>query len=99
VNLEGRPWVADPQTVPPWGFVPSELEGNPMISRTKGVAHPFDHGHFEHFGPGHRYEIARIDRDARRFWLPGEFYFQVADWDWPIAADWCWDCADDFVLY
>jgi len=27
------------------------------------------------------------------------FYFQVAEWDWPICADWCWDCGEDFVVY
>jgi len=41
----------------------------------------------------------RIDRDHHRFWFPGGFYFQVADWDWPMCADWCWDCGDDFVVY
>ena len=61
--------------------------------------HPFEHGRFEHFGPSYRYRIERFDRDHHRFWLPGGFYFQVADWDWPICADWCWDCADDFVVY
>jgi hypothetical protein len=63
------------------------------------VAHPFEHGHFTAFGPDHRYNIVRIDRDAHRFWLPGGFYFDIAAWDWPICADWCWDCADDFVVY
>jgi hypothetical protein len=61
--------------------------------------HPFEHGHFEHFGPSFRYNIERIDRDHHRFWLPGGFYFEVAAWDWPICADWCWDCADDFTIY
>jgi hypothetical protein len=63
------------------------------------VDHPFEHGRFEHFGPSYRYRIERFDRDHRRFWLPGGFFFEVAAWDWPICADWCWDCADDFVLY
>ena len=40
-----------------------------------------------------------MDRNLHRFWFPGGFYFQVADWDWPICADWCWDCGDDFVVY
>ncbi|HUL34255.1 MAG TPA: hypothetical protein VL128_10260 [Candidatus Eisenbacteria bacterium] len=61
--------------------------------------HPFEHGHFEHFGASYRYRIERIDRDHHRFWLPGGFYFEVASWDWPICADWCWDCSDDFVIY
>ena len=63
------------------------------------IAHPFEHGHFEHFGPSYRYNIERFDRDARRFWLLGGFYFEVAPWDWPIGADWCWDCGADFVVY
>ena len=63
------------------------------------VDHAFQHGHFEHFGPSYRYSVARIDRDHHRFWFPGGFYFQIADWDWPLAADWCWDCGDDFIVY
>jgi hypothetical protein len=63
------------------------------------VDHPFEHGKFEHFGASYRYHIERFDRDHHRFWLPGGFYFQVADWDWPICADWCWECGDDFVVY
>jgi len=63
------------------------------------LAHAFEHGHFEKFGPSYRYEIVRIDVNARRFWLPGGFFFEVALWDWPICADWCWDCGDDFVIY
>ncbi len=60
---------------------------------------PFEHGRFEHFGPSYRYNIVRIDPNLRRFWLPGGFFFDIAAWDWPLAADWCWTCGDDFVLY
>jgi len=63
------------------------------------IDHPFEHGHFEHFGPSYRYRIERFDPDHHRFWLPGGFFFEVASWDWPVCADWCWDCADDFVIY
>ena len=59
------------------------------------LAAPFEHGHFERFGPNYRYNVVRIDRDHHRFWLPGGFSFEVADWDWAICADWCWDCGDD----
>lgn len=61
--------------------------------------HPFEHGHFVHFGPSYRYNIVRFDRDRHRFWLPGGFFFEVAAWDWPVCADWCWDCGDDFAVY
>jgi hypothetical protein len=62
--------------------------------------HPFEHGRFERLGPSNRYRIERFDRDHRRFWLPGGFYFQIAPWDWDLAADWCWDCGDDdYVVY
>ena len=61
--------------------------------------HPFEHGHFEHFGPSYRYTVVRIDRDHHRFWFPGGVYFEVAPWDWSVCADWCWDCGDDFVVY
>ena len=60
---------------------------------------PFEHGHLEHFGPTFRYNVVRIDRDHRRFWFPGGYYFEIAAWDWPIAGEWCWDCGDDFVVY
>jgi hypothetical protein len=63
------------------------------------LATPFEHGHFEHFGPNYRYNVVRIDRDHHRFWFPGGFGFEIAAWDWPIAADWCWDCGNDFVVY
>jgi hypothetical protein len=63
------------------------------------IDHPFPHGRFGHFGPSYRYSVTRIDHDHHRFWFPGGFYFQIADWDWPLAADWCWDCGDDFVVY
>jgi len=60
---------------------------------------PFEHGHFAHAGPDHRYRVLRFDRDHRRFWLPGGFCFEVASWDWFLCSDWCWDCGDDFVVY
>lgn len=77
------------------------------------VDRPFEHGRFEHFGPSYRYTVTRIDRDHHRFWFPNGFYveqvpadvigvfvddFQIADWEWPLAADWCWDCGDDFDI-
>jgi hypothetical protein len=63
------------------------------------ISHPYEHGHFEHFGQQYRYGVQRVDRDHHEFWFPGGFYFQVADWDWLIAADWCWNCGDNFVVY
>jgi len=35
------------------------------------IAHPFEHGRFEHFGPSYRYKVLRFDRDHHRFWFPG----------------------------
>jgi hypothetical protein len=62
--------------------------------------HPFEHGRFARFGPSYRYKVLRFDRDHHRFWFPGGFYFEVADWDWAACADWCWTCGgDDFVVY
>jgi len=63
------------------------------------IEHPFEHGHFANFGPSFRYTIARIDAAHHEFWLPGGFYFQVADWDWGYFTDQCWNCGDDFVVY
>ena len=61
--------------------------------------HPYPHGHFAHFGPTYRYRVLRIDTGRHMFWFPGGFYFQIADWDWALAADWCWNCGDDFIVY
>ena len=64
------------------------------------IAHPFEHGRFEHFGPSYRYHVERFDRDHHRFWFPGGFSFEIASFDWSLAADWCWDCpGDNFVVY
>jgi len=63
------------------------------------LARPFEHGHFEHFGPSYRYNIVRIDPNLHRFWLPGGYFFDIPAWDWPLAADWCWNCGEDFVVY
>lgn len=64
------------------------------------VAHPYQHGRFDHFGPSYRYHVERFDRDHHRFFFPGGFSFEIASWDWSLAADWCWDCGgDNFVVY
>ena len=63
------------------------------------LAQPFEHGHFERFGPSYHYNVVRIDPGLHRFWLPGGYYFDVASWDWPLVSDWCWNCGDDFVVY
>jgi hypothetical protein len=63
------------------------------------VDHPFEHGRFADLGPSHRFRVERFDPDHHRFWFPGGLYFEVASWDWALAADWCWDCGDDFVVY
>ena len=61
--------------------------------------HPYQHGHFAHFGPSYRYTITRVDVNAHRFWFPGGFYFEVAPWDWAQCSAWCWQCGNDFVIY
>jgi hypothetical protein len=35
------------------------------------VDHPYEHGHFEHFGPSYRYNVIRIDRDIIASGYPG----------------------------
>jgi hypothetical protein len=61
--------------------------------------HAYAHGHFTRFGPQYRYTVARFDPNLHRFWFTGGFFFEVAAWDWVLAADWCWTCGDDFVVY
>ncbi len=46
-----------------------------------------------------RYNVVRMDRDHHRFRLPGDFYFELAPWDWSIGANWCGDCGDDCGVY
>ncbi len=80
------------------------VENNQWIGHDQNDAryhmdHPYQHGHFEHFGPQYRYSVQRIDRDHHRFWFPGGFYWQIAAWDWTIASSWCWTCGDTFVVY
>ena len=60
---------------------------------------PFAHGRFARLGPSNRYGVLRVDANLHRFWLPGNFFFEVAAWDWPLCVDWCWNCGDDFVVY
>lgn len=62
------------------------------------VDHPFEHGRFDRIGPDYRWSVVREDLDHRYVWFP-DGYFQVADWDWPVAQNWCWNCGDDFVVY
>ena len=62
-------------------------------------AHPYEHGHFAHFGPSFRYSVVRIDRDHHRFWFNGGSYFEVASWDWTLCQDWNWNNPDEFVVY
>lgn len=63
------------------------------------VARPYDRGRFEHVGPTYVYRVERFDPGLHRFWLPGNGYFDVASWDWPLASDWCWSCGEDYVVY
>jgi len=64
------------------------------------IAAPWAHGRFDRIGPSYRYAVQRFDEHAHRFWIDGEGgFFEIAAWDWPLAADWCWDCGDDFVIY
>ena len=63
------------------------------------LATPWEHGRFPHVGPSYRYAAQRFDEHAHRFWIAGSGSFEIAAWDWPLAADWCWDCGDDFVIY
>jgi hypothetical protein len=63
------------------------------------LEHPYSHGRFSRFGPQYRYSVVRIDPTLHRFWLPGGLLFEVAAFEWALAADWCWTCGDDFVIY
>ncbi len=64
------------------------------------LAQPYEHGRFRRVGPSYRYYVVRFDRDRHLFWVPGGYSFEIAPWDYDLAADWCWDCPDsDLVVY
>ena len=76
--------------------------GTDMRRRTTQRFHlatPWAHGRFDRIGPSYRYGVQRFDDHAHRFWIAGRGGFEVASWDWSLAADWCWNCGDDFVIY
>jgi hypothetical protein len=58
--------------------------------------HPWAHGRFSGgFGPQHVFVLAGGNRE--RFWF-GNFYWQVAPYDYNIVADWNW-VGDQIVIY
>ena len=57
---------------------------------------PFAHGHFDGgFGPQHVFVLAGGNRE--RFWF-GNFYWDVAPYDYNIVAGWNW-AGDQIVIY
>ena len=60
------------------------------------LAQPWAHGHFSGgFGPQHVFVLAGGNRE--RFWF-GNFYWDVAAFDYNIVAGWNWD-GDQIVIY
>jgi hypothetical protein len=60
------------------------------------VDQPFAHGRFSGgFGPQHVFVLAGGNRE--RFWF-GNFYWDVAAYDYNIVADWNW-AGDQVVIY
>jgi hypothetical protein len=60
------------------------------------MAQPFAHGHFSGgFGPQHVFVLAGGNRE--RFWF-GNFFWDVAAFDYNIVAGWNWS-GDQIVIY
>ena len=60
------------------------------------LAQPWSHGRFSGgFGPQHVFRLAGGDRE--RFWF-GNFYWDVAPYDYNIVEDWNW-AGDQIVIY
>jgi hypothetical protein len=60
------------------------------------MAQPWAHGHFSGgFGPQHTFVLA--GGNPQRFWF-GNFYWDVAAYDYNIVADWNW-AGDQIVIY
>lgn len=58
--------------------------------------HPWEHGHFTAgIGPQHVWRLHGGNRD--RFFV-GNFFFQIAPYDYDYCGDWLWD-SDDIVIY
>jgi hypothetical protein len=111
-RIPSPPPKREPRAKPePQRPVPGRMNNTPHVANDHWYGHdkpndaryrlarPFEHGHFEHFGPSYHYNVVRIDQNLHRFWLPDGYFFDIAPWDWPLVADWCWNCGDDFVIY
>jgi hypothetical protein len=60
------------------------------------LAQPWAHGHFSGgFGPQHVFNLAGGNRE--RFWF-GNYYWNIAPYDYNIVADWNWT-GDQIVIY
>jgi hypothetical protein len=60
------------------------------------LAQPWAHGHFSGgFGPQHVFNLAGGNRE--RFWF-GNYYWNIAPFDYNIVADWNWT-GDQIVIY
>ena len=70
----------------------------PMIRASTWITHGRP-GTSPASGRDYRYAVTHFDRERHRFWFAGGFGFEVAPWDWILAAEWCWTCGDDFIVY
>jgi hypothetical protein len=98
-NVQGNHIPVDQKGHPGYPHVHAKNDqwvGHNGGDRNFHLEQPWAHGHFSGgFGPQHVFRLAGGNRE--RFWF-GNFYWNVAAYDYAIVEDWNW-AGDQIVIY